>query len=183
MFLLKTMDHSIGTITPVRIASLSREGLVKTFATRLRISAALWWSSLQEEAMLRQRIVALGRRDPRGRIAYLICELLWRYAALGLTKDQIFPLPLTQTEVGDTLGLTSVHINRVLREFREQRLIAMQHKLLHVFNVEGLQEIAAFSKEYLHLDGPSSEVSCYFNQVEYRQTSGEDHLSVERTTL
>ena len=183
MFLLRTMDHSIGTITPVRVTSLSREGLVKAFATRPRISAALWWSSLQEEAMLRERIVALGRRDARGRVAYLMCELLWRHAAMGLAKGETFRLPLTQTELGDTLGLSPVHVNRVLKEFRRQDLIAMEHKLLHVLDVAGLQEIAGFNMEYLHLDGPSPEVARYFNQLEDRQARGQDDLAVERITL
>ena len=155
---------------------------MKTFATRPRISAALWWSSLQEEAILRERIVALGRRDARGRVAYLVCELLWRHAAMGLASGEAFSLPMTQTELGDTLGLSPVHINRVLKEFRRQGLIATEHKLLHVLDVAGLQEIAGFNKEYLHLDGPSPEVARYFSQLEGRQAPGEDSLSVECIT-
>ena len=169
VFLLRTMDHSIGTLTPVRVSPISREDLMHTFATRPRISAALWWASLQEESMLRERIVSLGRRDARGRIAYLLCELLWRHAAMGLAENEIFRLPLTQTELGDALGLTPVHVNRVLRGFRERRLILMEHRMLHVLDVAGLQEIAAFDKAYLHLGGASPEVLRYFNQLEDRQ--------------
>ena len=182
MFLLRTMDHSIGTITPVRIASLSREGLVKAFSTRPRISAALWWSSLQEEAMLRERIVALGRRDARGRVAYLMCELLWRYTAMGLAEHEAFRLPLTQVDIADVLGLTAVHVNRVLKKFREEALIAVQNRLLHLLDVVSLQEIAGFNMEYLHLDGPSPEVARYFNQVEAEQPSDNDPLFVDRIT-
>ncbi|MFC0385975.1 Crp/Fnr family transcriptional regulator [Roseomonas vinacea] len=65
MFLLKAMDHSVETITPARIASISRERIMGLFGSKPRISAALWWSSLQEEAMLRERIVSLGRCDAR----------------------------------------------------------------------------------------------------------------------
>ncbi len=90
VFLLKAMDHSIGTITPVRVAPISRESMMDLFSHRPRISAALWWSSMQEEAMLRERIVSLGRRDARGRVAYLLCELLWRHAAVGLTDGEAF---------------------------------------------------------------------------------------------
>lgn len=166
VFLLKAMDHSISTITTVRVSSIAREALMETFGTRPRISAALWWSSLQEESMLRERIVSLGRRDARGRIAYLLCELLWRYASIGLADNERFHLPLTQTELGDALGLTPVHVNRVLREFREQRLIAMEHRVLRMLDVGGLQEIAAFNKEYLHLGGASPEVTRYFDHLE-----------------
>ena len=119
--------------------------------------------------MLRERIVSLGRRDARGRIAYLLCELLWRHAAMGLAEGEMFRLPLTQTELGDALGLTPVHVNRVLKEFREHRLIAMERRLLRVLDPEGLQHIAAFDKAYLHLGGASPEVGRYFERLERRQ--------------
>ncbi len=169
IFLLRAMDHSIGTLTPVRVSPIPRQGLMKTFATRPRLSAALWWASLQEEAMLRERIVSLGRRDARGRIAYLVCELLWRNAAIGQAEGETFRLPLTQTELGDALGLTPVHVNRVLREFREQRLIAMEGRLLRVLDVAALQDIAAFDDAYLHFGGAAPDVVRYFDQLETRQ--------------
>lgn len=169
VFLLKAMDHSIGTITPVRIARISRESMMDLFTQRPRISAALWWSSLQEEAILRERVVSLGRRDARGRVAYLLCELLWRYAAVGLTTDHGFKLPLTQTELGDTLGLTPVHVNRILKDFRERRLIVMEQKLLHLTDFAALQKIAGFNDDYLHLGGASDEVTRYFNGLDNAQ--------------
>ena len=170
VFLLKAMDHSIGTITPVRIARISRESMMDLFSHRPRISAALWWSSLQEEAMLRERIVSLGRRDARGRVAYLLCELLWRHTAVGLADGETFHLPLTQTELADTLGLTPVHVNRVLKEFRAAGLITMERKVLSLLDVEGLQSRAGFNKDYLHLGGASSEMVRYFDHLESEQT-------------
>jgi CRP-like cAMP-binding protein len=172
VFLLKAMDHSIGTITSVRIARISRESMMDLFARRPRISAALWWSSQQEEAMLRERIVSLGRRDARGRIAYFLCELLWRHAAIGLANGDTFRLPLTQIELADTLGLTPVHVNRVLKEFRAAGLITIEHKVLSMLDVEGLQSRASFNKDYLHLGGASTEVTRYFDRLESEQKSG-----------
>ena len=169
VFLLKAMDHSLGTITPVRIAPISRDEILNLFVQRPRISAALWWSSLQEESMLRERIVSLGRRDARGRVAYMLCELLWRHAAIGLTDGNVFRLPLTQTELADTLGLTPVHVNRVLKEFRERRLIAIEHRMLSILNLAELQGVANFSKDYLHLTGVSEEVSRYFDNIDRAQ--------------
>ena len=172
VFLLKAMDHSIGTVTPVRVAPISRESMMDLFARRPRISAALWWSSLQEEAMLRERIVSLGRRDARGRVAYLLCELLWRHAAVELTNGETFRLPLTQVELGDTLGLTAVHVNRILKEFRRLGLITMEDRVLNLLDVQGLQDRAGFNKEYLHLGGASSEVARYFDRLENEQRGG-----------
>ncbi|MGI4793193.1 MAG: Crp/Fnr family transcriptional regulator [Janthinobacterium lividum] len=182
MFLLKTMDHSIGTLTDVRIAALSHDGLMDVFAERPRVSAALWWSALQEEAMLRERIVSLGRRDARGRVAYLLCELLWRYGAMGLAKGEMYSFPLTQTELGDALGLTPVHVNRVLKDLREEHLIAMERRMLKVLDVEGLQTVAAFDKEYLHLDRAPAEVACYFKRLEDRHAHGRSCFAPGKTT-
>ncbi len=175
VFLARAMDHSIGAITPVRIASISRERMMDVFTRQPRISAALWWSSMQEEAMLRERIVSLGRRDARGRIAYLLCELLWRHAAVGLTSNGTFRLPLTQTELGDTLGLTPVHVNRILKEFRFHRLIAMEQKLITLLDVPGLQRMAGFTKDYLQLEGVSEEVAKYFGDREQKMGRHSDN--------
>ena len=169
MFLLNTMDHSIGTITPVRVASIRRERMIGLLFDRPRISAAFWWSSLQEEAMLRERIVSLGRRDARGRVAYLLCELLWRYTAVGLTEGDIFGLSLTQNEIADTLGLTSVHVNRVLQDFRRQQLITLEHRRVALLDVPGLQELAGFNSDYLHLNGASDETARYFDELESKR--------------
>ena len=119
--------------------------------------------------MLRERIVSLGRRDARGRVAYLLCELLWRHAAVGLAGGGAFRLALAQTELADTLGLTPVHVNRVLKEFRAAGLIAMERKVLSLLDVEGLQSRAGFNKDYLHLGGASKEVTRYFDLLESEQ--------------
>ena len=169
VFLATAMDHSIGTITPVRVAAISRDRLMDIFTVRPRISASLWWSSMQEEAMLRERIVSLGRRDARARIAYLLCELLLRYTAVGMNRNETFLLPLTQTELGDTLGLTPVHVNHILKRFRSGGLITMKHKMIHLLDVLGLQKIADFTKDYLHLEGVSEEVAQYFTDRENNQ--------------
>lgn len=93
---------------------------------------------------------------------------MWRHAAIGLTSGsgEAFQLPLTQTELGDTLGLTPVHVNRILKEFREQKLIGMYQKTLTLINVEQLQIIAGFNKDYLHLGGTAPEVVQYFDNLE-----------------
>jgi CRP-like cAMP-binding protein len=70
-FLLRAMDHSIGTLVPTRLAAISRGAVFDLFEHHPRIGALLWWSALQHEAIYRERIVALGRRSARGRVAYI----------------------------------------------------------------------------------------------------------------
>jgi CRP-like cAMP-binding protein len=165
-FAPSVMDHSIGTITPVRVAPISRAKMMEAFLRYPRIAAALRWSALQEEAMLRERIVALGRRDARGRLAYLFCELLWRHEAIGLAANNAFRLELTQLELGDTLGLTAVHVNHVFKEFRKRRLIRIEQKVLTLQDLPELQRIAGFSSNYLKLNVPAGELARIFDAQE-----------------
>jgi transcriptional regulator with XRE-family HTH domain len=152
-FLLRAMDHSVCTLVPTRLAAISCATVFDLFEHHPRIGAALWWSALQQEAINRERIVALGRRSARGRVAYLLCELVWRLRAVGLGEDDAIQLPLTQAELADALGLTPVHINRILQEMRRNELITLAHHRLRLRNVERLQEIAGFNQDYLLFGG------------------------------
>jgi len=165
-FLLRAMDHSIGTLVPTRLATISRATVLDLFDHHPRIGAALWWCALQEEAISRERIVALGRRSARGRVAYLLCELVWRQRAVELGEDDAMRLPLTQVEFADTLGLTSVHVNRIMQGFREDNLITLARRRLTLLDVERLQEIAGFNQGYLHLGGAPGEVERYLDRLE-----------------
>src|ERR1700720_4711342 len=166
-FLLRAMNHSICTLVPTRLAAISPATVFDLFASHPRIGAALWWRALQQEAINRERIVALGRRNAGGRVAYLLCELVWRLRAVGLGEDYAIRLPLTQLEFADTLGLTSVHVNRILQGFRRDQLIRLAHRRLTLLNVEKLQEIAGFNQDYLHLGGAPEEVERYLDRLEH----------------
>ena len=171
-FLLRTMDHSVGTLVPTRLAAISRATVFDLFEHHPRIGAALWWSALQQEAINRERIVALGRREARGRVAYLLCELLWRQRAVGLSEGDAIRLPLTQLELADTLGLTAVHINRILQGFRRDNLIELARHRLTLGDVERLQEIAGFNQDYLLFSGATTEVRSYIDTLERNRREG-----------
>jgi CRP-like cAMP-binding protein len=175
-FLLRSMDHSIGTILETRIAAIGRQTVTHLFAHHPRIAAALRWSAMQEEAMLRERIVSLGRRNAHGRVAHLLCELVWRQMANGSSDNHAIRLPLTQTDLADALGLTSVHVNRVLQEFRRDRLITLARQRLKLLDVPKLQGIAEFNRDYLHLDDTPIEVSRYLGQLENDELSARKEL-------
>ena len=152
VFASRTRDHSIGAITPIRVASIPHKSMAQLLAHHPNVDTALSWVAMQEEAMLRERVISLGRRDARGRIAHLVCELFWRHKALGLTNDQAFRLPLTQTELGDALGLTTVHVNRVMGALRERKLMGMKQRKMCLLDLLRLQEIAGIEEDYLRPD-------------------------------
>jgi CRP-like cAMP-binding protein len=166
-FLLKTMDHSVAAITPVRLADMAWQEVLDLTYNHPRIAAALWWSALQEEAILRERIVALGRRDARGRVAYLLCELFWRHKLVGLADGHLVTLPLTQNDLADALGLTPVHVNRVLQEFRRSGLLSLEQRTLTLHKLERLQQIAEIKQDYLHLGGAPDVVANYFERQQF----------------
>ena len=150
VFLLRRMDHSIGTLTPVRLAAITREDVLEIVLRHPRISIGLWWSSLREEAMLRERIVSLGRRDARERVAHLLCELVWRQKAIGHANGDSIDLPLTQIDLADALGLTPVHVNRVLQALQRDGLLMLERRQLTLLNLDALAAVAQFDAGYLH---------------------------------
>ena len=127
--------------------------------------------------MLRERIVTLGRRNARGRIAYLLCELVWRQRAIGVGEDYAIRLPLTQTDIADTLGLTAVHVNRVLQAFRREGLITLVQRRLVMHDFDRLQNLAGLTQEYLHLVGVPANIGRYLDQLERREATNREGVA------
>src|SRR5450631_1074360 len=152
VFILKRMDHSIGAIAPCRVATIAPDSVLKLMHGYPALTRALWWSTLVEEAIAREWIVNVGQRNALERTAHLFCELLYRFRAVGLNQGLSCTLPLTQVELAETLGLSSVHVNRTLQELRRQKLIALDGGTLTIRNLPALEELSFFNAEYLHLD-------------------------------
>src|ERR1700692_3027101 len=152
VFILKRMDHSIGAIAPSRVATIAPDNMLKLMHTYPTLTRALWWSTLVEEAIAREWIVNMGQRNALERMAHLFCELLYRFRAVGLNQGLSCTLPLTQVELAETLGLSSVHVNRTLQELRRQKLITLDRGTLTIQNLHALEELSFFNPDYLHLD-------------------------------
>jgi len=152
VFILKEMDHTIGTLTPTTVALIPGLVIEDLLAQPVGLGKALWWGTLTDLGVLRERIVDHGRRDAYVRIAHLIYELLVRYRIVGLANDDSFDFPMTQTDLADATGLSPVHVNRVLQRMREEQLILLRNKRLTVVAPDRLKEIAGFSANYMHLN-------------------------------
>lgn len=152
IFILKTMDHSLGLLSPATVAVIPQEVILDVMDKHPRIERALWWATLVDEAVLREWLVNIGQRDAFKRIAHLFCELWMRMRAVGLASEGEFSLPLTQEELGDTMGLTGVHINRVLQRMRAADLIKLSQKRLTILDPQRLMNEAEFEPNYLHLN-------------------------------
>jgi CRP-like cAMP-binding protein len=152
VFILKRMDHSIGAVGASRVATIAPDDVLMLTNTYPNLTRALWWSTLVEEAITREWIVNVGRRNARERMAHLFCELLFRFRAVGLNEGNSCTLPLTQIELAETLGLSAVHVNRTLQDLRREKLITLEAGTLTIENLERLMELSFFKPDYLHLD-------------------------------
>jgi CRP-like cAMP-binding protein len=152
IFILKEMDHNIGTLAPSLIAAVPGDTMRDLLLNRPGIALALWWGTLQDEGVLRERIIDEGRRDAYSRIGFLIYEVFLRLRAVSVIEDNSFEFPVTQADIADALGLTPVHVNRMLQRLREEGLIAVEGKAWTVLDPAGLRKAARFEANYLHLD-------------------------------
>jgi CRP-like cAMP-binding protein len=152
VFILNRMDHSIGAIAPSRVATISPDNVLMLMHKYPTLTRALWWSTLVEEAIAREWIVNVGQRNARERLAHLFCELLYRFRAVGLNEGLSCMLPLTQVELAETLGLSTVHVNRSLQELRRRKLITLNGGTLTIQNLRALEELSLFNADYLHLE-------------------------------
>lgn len=150
--LLGAMDHSIATLSTCEVVQIPRQTVADLTANYPTLNRALQWAGLVDEAILRTWLVSMGRRPADTQIAHLFCELLMRLETIGLVTDGSYTLPITQVELADTLGLTSVHVSRVLRELRAQNLIVLSKKELTIPDVKRLKVFADFTPNYLHLE-------------------------------
>jgi len=158
MFVLKRMDHSIATVSAVRIAEIPKDTFLELATQYPRISQALWWNSLVEEAVAREWIVNNSQRAATERMAHLLCEMFIRLRAVGLTNGGACEIPVTQAELADTLGLSAVHVNRTLQDLRAPNLIVLKGKILLIPDLEALKAVALFNDKYLHLGREGREL-------------------------
>lgn len=152
IFILKEMDHAVGTIVPSTTAMIHSDEMRKLLREVSPMSEALWWGTMTDVAVLRERIVDHGRRDATERLAHLLYEMLIRYRIVEETRNDTFDFPVTQADLADATGLTPSHVNRILQRFRDDALIELRSRTLTVVNPQRLKEIGQFNANYLHLD-------------------------------
>ncbi|GAC1581252.1 MAG: Crp/Fnr family transcriptional regulator [Sphingomicrobium sp.] len=158
MFLFEKMDHSIGLLCDAQVVRIPAAEMLEIMDRFPRIQRALMWATLVDEATLREWLLNVGQRNAVQRISHLFCELCVRLSVVKLvSEDESFTLPLTQMQLADTTGMTTVHVNRTLQYLRKEGLIVMRRGELTIQNFEKLAAIAGFDANYLHTDGPPTE--------------------------
>lgn len=152
--LFRTSDHSIEAITRIEASVVVSSDLLDGFGQSARLATAILWAASRDEAMVVEHLVNLGRRSADERMGHVLLELGARLKLVGLGDKTGFDCPLTQYHLADALGLTPVHVNRVLRNLREAELLTFKKRRVTIHDFERLKEFSGFDIDYLDHDGP-----------------------------
>lgn len=150
--ILGHIDHNIATLTCCDVVEIPGHEILDLTRHSPAIAHACWWSTLVDESILREWLVNMGQRPADKRVAHLFCELHLRMQAVGLATDTSCPFPLTQAQLGDSLGMSLVHANRTIQNLRERGLVTLAKKELQFHDIAELRRFAEFDGAYLYLD-------------------------------
>lgn len=150
--LLSIADHSVQMLTSGRVAMIPREDLFRLAFERPAIGRALWTDTMVDASIYREWIANIGRRNARTKIAHLLCEFSLRLKVAGIGETTGYELPMTQEQIGDATGLTSVHVNRIMRNLQSDGLIDRTNpRSIFIGDWRRLAEAGDFDSGYLHL--------------------------------
>lgn len=149
-------DHAVSALGVVRTSVLPAAALAAALERHPRLARAFWWLTAVDAAITREWLVNVGYRSAHERVAHLLCEVYWRLESVGLAHDNQCRFPLTQTELGDAVALSAVHINRTLMNMRRTGLARMQGGMLELLDRHALQAAGGFDPAYLHLPSVGS---------------------------
>jgi CRP-like cAMP-binding protein len=150
-FVLKPIDHAVAAASPAVVGRIPHAALEKMLEKHPRLSRALMWDMAVDAAVAREWLAIMGRRSAYQQLAHLFCELYFRMDWAGQVRDRGFDFALTQAELGDACGLSTVHVNRSLQALRKDGLIGLENHTLVIPNIDALAKTAEFDPAYLHL--------------------------------
>lgn len=151
--LFRSSDHCVEPITAIEASQFLQGDMIATFSKSPGLAAAMLWAAARDEAIVVEHMVGMGRRNAMERTAHCLLELGARLRLVGLSDTDGYDCPLSQYLLADALGLSAVHVNRVLRDLREQGLLTFQHGRVSFDNLKGLVDMAGFDTAYLDHDG------------------------------
>jgi CRP-like cAMP-binding protein len=151
---LGVADTGVQTLTECDVALIPAAALQELVLANAAVGRALWMDTLIDASIFREWVVNVGRRDSRARVAHLLCEFSLRLEAAGMAENHRYELPMTQEQLADAVGLTSVHVNRVLRQLEEDGLIDRNRRAITIADWGRLRDVGDFNERYLHHDAP-----------------------------
>lgn len=143
------IEQGVRTLSPVLATAIPVGRLTEACEAYPNLVKALLHASAVQEAITREWLISLGQRSAVQRMAHLFCELYMRLKVVGMVKGGSFHLPMTQSELGESMGLSTVHVNRTLQELRRDGLIETREKTVYLLDFARLASCAMFDPGYL----------------------------------
>lgn len=148
--LFAVSDHNIETITEATYLVVPSEDFKSVAKARPNVAEALWRDTCIDASVFREWVLNVGRRDPRSRVAHMLCEFATRREQAGLGRPDALELPMSQAQIADATGLTQVHVNRTLASFSAEGLIAPDQRHVLIEDWDQMRAVAGFDAAYLH---------------------------------
>lgn len=156
--MLPSVPSSLQALTGTTLLKIPHDALRELAFRRRGIGAALWRDCVADAQLIAQWLVNVGRKNAQARVAHLFCELAVRLERIGRSRGGVLPLPLTQEQIAEAVGLTPVHVNRSIRALREERLISIARKELTILSWSRLVAIAEFDPAHLQIPAFAGEI-------------------------
>ncbi|AHY51396.1 Crp/Fnr family transcriptional regulator [Bradyrhizobium japonicum] len=147
---LHVMDHDLSTLTPCTLGFIRHETLRKLHQRSPSVAELFWRDTLIDSAMFREWIVNVGQRPAPARLAHVMIELRERLRVIERLDGNSFEMPLTQEQIGEALGITAVHANRVIKQLRQEGIVELHRGRVTVLDERKFLELADFDGRYLH---------------------------------
>lgn len=142
---------ALTAVSECTLFEIPRAALGRLFAEHPRIGAMLFGISAAEHVAMSDRLTSMGRMDGKTRVATLLLDIRSRLRIADGVSGSVFELPLTQQDLGDSVGLTKAHVNRSLRALEETGLIEREGKIIRITDVEALSDLVGFQDRHAHV--------------------------------
>ena len=143
-------DHDVATVTQCKFLVIDSHAFLRSLRQNGEVATAFWWAAVQEESILREQLLRVGRLHARERIGHLLLELRCRMAVCDGHMSEAFDFPISRVDIADALGLTPVHVSRCMRSLRERQLVEESGGRMKILDARRLAEQSYFSPDYLH---------------------------------
>lgn len=146
----KAESHkSLVALTDLVVHEARPKSLLAAITQSETLAAGVVAAAARQRAILIEHMTNLGRRSAAARTGHFLLEIRARLQAAGMDAAKGYECPLTQYDLADALGLTAIHVNRMLRELREHGYLSFRHGVVEFFDAEGLAELCEFDPHYL----------------------------------
>jgi CRP-like cAMP-binding protein len=148
------MGHAAQALTDCTLCAFPRGRLTELFQARPEVATQFAWMAARDMRLCQEHLAGMGKKSARERIAYLLLEICHRQRQIARATGRLVPgdrvpVPITQEDIADAVGLTPVHVSRTLSQMRGERLIACAKGEIVIMDEDALTEIAEFDPQVL----------------------------------